>query len=391
MKGLYFLLIVSSCSSLCYPQEAATSDGVFNSYEAYLKTVRNLSLHSDFKDRIAEKSDVFTHSLSERWKIDFQGKRLWRTARARTENPKTGEGGRQGSGYNESLVTSSALDQISVVRDKAGVIGFSSYLNVPKDYWSRFVGLGYLCYPFGYLQDGVEYRYIPDIVRQGSRNILARPGLPASLVTLACETGEYKVTIRLDSSKGWMADEIEFKRTLPTKEGGRVDYSLYTVKHSRNHGGVWLPDLYDCKVSQSAGQQKLPGNVRMVDGKIVIMAGRAKLGTDVIEKPRATLIAEVSLSDMDLLPLHDSDFRLQTEIPNGTRVSMQDAPHLQFEWEGGRIVPVTAETLDALRRSRFLGGPRSRRFWLVGNVLIVFALLLYVLLRRWRKARVRTL
>ncbi len=39
-------------------RSAVTPEDAARSYEKYLKTVRNISFHSDFKDRIAEKSSV---------------------------------------------------------------------------------------------------------------------------------------------------------------------------------------------------------------------------------------------------------------------------------------------------------------------------------------------
>lgn len=118
-----------------------------------------------------------------------------------------------------------------------------------------------------------------------------------------------------------------------------------------------------------------------------LYTGDAEVGTDVIEKPKNTLIAEVTLSDIDLSPLRDSDFQLQTDIPNGTRVSMLDAHHLEFVWRDGKIVAVTDESLKALANSKFFGGPGSRRFWPVVLGTILFGIVLCLTIRRRWKVR----
>jgi len=389
MKALCPLLSVLCCytASLCYSQDTPTPEQAFNSYKAYLKSIGNLSFHSQSRDRIAEESDVLTNTLSQEWKIDLNGKRLWATTRRVIEDPKMESDKAQVTKYNELSVTSAAIREISVNADEATVIGLVSYLETPENYWKTQTGLGYLSLPFGYLKDGREYLYIPDMIESASKRVTSGNEEGSSLVVLTCETEDYEFSIRLDPAKGWMAERIEFTRETPTGESGRPDCCLYTVEDSSDHGGVWLPDLYHCKVSRPAGRHKLPKNVRMVDGIVEILAGDAEVGTDVIEKPKNTLIAEVTLSDIDLSPLRDSDFQLQTDIPNGTRVSMLDAHHLEFVWRDGKIVAVTDESLKALANSKFFGGPGSRRFWPVVLGTILFGIVLCLTIRRRWKVR----
>lgn len=389
MKVLCPLASVLCCctASLCHSEEAPNPEGVFSSYKTYLKSKGHVSFRSHFRDRAAEKSDDLTNALSQEWKIDFEGRRLWVTTRRVIEDPKTKSDKAQATQYGESSVNSIATCHISVDADKATVTGFMSYLQTPKDYWETETGLGYLSYPFGYLKDGPRYRFIPDMIEDASKSVSSKNEGRASLVVLTCKTGEYEFNIRLNHAKGWMAEQIEFTRIAPTGEGGRPDYCLYTVENSSDHGGVWLPGLYRCRVSQPAGPHKLPKGARVVDGVIEIVAGDAKVGKDSIETPKSTLIAEVALSDIDLSPLRESDLQLQTAIPDGTRVSMLDAGHLAFMWRGGKIVPVTAEALAALGNSRFFAGPGSRGFWVIINVVLIAVLSSCFLFRHWRRAR----
>lgn len=76
--------------------------------------------------------------------------------------------------------------------------------------------------------------------------------------------------------------------------------------------------------------------------------------------------------------LTSQDFSIDGKIPNGTPVSMQDAPQLQYVWLDGKIVPKTDEVALRIARGghKFMPGPDEPRFWLmgVGIALIVFAL-----------------
>ncbi|MGA2060671.1 MAG: hypothetical protein ABSG67_09345 [Thermoguttaceae bacterium] len=372
MKILYLWLMVIASVSLCYSQEAPNPEIALNSYEAYLKSIRNVSFSSLSKDRDAEKSDVFANILSEKLKIDFERKRMWRTTRSVIENPQTESDKVRATSLDETLITSRALLEISTLTDKtnadkATVSGFTGYLKIPADYWQKHLTLGCLSYPFGYIQDGRQYKYIPDMIRNGTKKVAFEKGDSTPLAVLACETEEYLFNIRLDPSKGWMPDRIEFTRKASSKADVRNDYCLYAVDHSSDHGGVWIADSYRCKVSSPAGRNKLPENIRMVNGAFILIdknTKEPKPGVDYIEYPKSTLIAEVRLSDIDLSPLHDSDFHIQTKIPNGTRVYMQDVIGPVFIWQNGKILPLGDDAVKAWRDSRFLGGPSSYRFWL---------------------------
>ena len=381
------VLLLSLCScSLCCSQEPVTAEHAFESYEEYLRSIRSISFRSGFQDRNAEKSDVFTNALSEDWRIDFEGRRMRRTTRAVIDNPVTESDKRRVSTYFEALLTPRVQYGISAHVDTKTAHAVTSYLEIPKDYWQTQTGFGYLSYPFGYLKDGREYRYIPDMIREASKRAVHEEGESSALVVLASETEEYELSIGLDPSKGWFAERIEFTRTTPAEDAARPEYCLYTVEHSSNHGGVWLPDLYHCRISRRAGKHKLSGGVRVVDGAFVVVTGDAEIGTDTVDKSKSTLIAEVTLSDIDLGPLSDSDFQLQTTIPNGTEVSMQDAHHLDFVWRDGEVVALAEESLEALRDSKNLGGPGSPRFWAVAVGVVFLAFVVYLVIRGGRKA-----
>jgi len=317
-------------------RDAITPEVAARSYENHLKTVQSVSFHSNVKDRDAEKSDLYTNGLSQNWWIDFKGRRLRRiTERLDPSTGKIVDGPR--AVLNETLLTPEKRYQISADPDTLTAKAFAGDLHATDDYWETNVGLSYLSYPFGYFQDGRQYRYIPDVFQNVS---VEEDG--SSLVVLLCKMKECELKIRLDRSKGWMANRIEYSRTGLSKAASRLEYFLYTVDHASKHDGIWIPDSFRCEISKRAGKVKLLGDLRVVDvvdGRPVIVRGGADIGVDFMEIEKSRLIAEVTLSEVSIAELDDSDFQLQTTVPDGLQVHMQDARQSEFRWHDGKVVP----------------------------------------------------
>ena len=314
-----------------------TPDVAVEHYENYLKTIQSVSLHSVFKDRDSEKSEVFTNSLSQDHWIDFKGKRLrFVVRRLDPDNGKVVVGPREK--VCEVLITPSKLYDIVADPDTFTAEGIVTYRTVLDEHRKQHWRLLYLSYPFGYFQDGKQERYIPKMFENMS---VEEDG--SSKVVLACKTKDYELNIRLDRSKGWMPDRIEYSRKKPGENPCRPNYFLYTVDHASNHNGVWFPDAFRCTVSNPGGKVKLAPHLRMVDGAIVIVrkassAGRPLPGVGFREYEKSTVIAEVAVSDIRIGRLTDSDFELKTTVPDGMTVHPQDDWQSTFKWRNGTVV-----------------------------------------------------
>jgi hypothetical protein len=74
----------------------------------------------------------------------------------------------------------------------------------------------------------------------------------------------------------------------------------------------------------------------------------------------------------------DQDFEIGRliKIPNGTPVSMNDAPQIEYVWMDGEIVPKTDEVALAIARGghKFIPGPQEPRFWLIALGIIMMLL-----------------
>jgi hypothetical protein len=103
---------------------------------------------------------------------------------------------------------------------------------------------------------------------------------------------------------------------------------------------------------------------------------------EVMMSPAYTTVWDVHLVDIDFDPKFTEDeFKVSQPIPNGTKVTMQDAPQLKFVWEDGKIVPaLDAKAVAAAREAKFRGGRGSGRLWMFGLGLV---LVLIVLVLTW--------
>lgn len=387
MKVVSSLLVVVVICLWSYAQERPTAESVFRSYESSLKSIRGITFDSRCMDREAGQRELFTNGLSQKWKIDFEGKRLWRTTQALNDNIQTESSDRRARVYHEKLLTPDAMHQLTARIDTNVAESFTSYLEVPDDYWATGIGWSYLAFPFGYLNDGREYRYIPDMIRNAPKEVTAAEGDGSPGVVLACRLDECEFRVVLNPSKGWMAERIEFARTPSPGDPGRAERLVYSVARSSSHDGVWLPELYQCEISKPSGKRNLPARVRVVDGALVVVPEGSEMGANSIEIPERTVVAEVALSSIDVGPLSASDFQIQTVVPDGLEVHMQDAQHLFFAWREGGIVPSTDEALRVLGRSRFVAGPGSPRSWAVIAAFLLVPVASYFAIRNWRTRR----
>jgi hypothetical protein len=332
-----FLSTVLFCATLARSAEQLTPDKVSEDFRMYLHSIHSVSFHSQFRDRQAEDRD-FTNTLSQDWKVDFDGKRLWRT----TNKPIAGVKPIPANGlaglYSEQLMTPARVIEVEVdpITQRAQIC--TSYLATPQDYWAYRTGFLYLAYPFGYLEIGPGYDHVTNLLANAS---LEDDG--KSLIVLSGKTPDYELRISLAPYKGWMPERMEYSRVAPTKDSDEITHSLYSVDKSSCVDGVWLPVSYHCKTEYAAGPHHLPPNLRVQMNRIIEVDSsdnKNGQGIAVINQPKRSLVAEVTLSDVNLNHVTDDDFCLQATVPNGLKVSMQDAQRGHFVWLDGKVYPL---------------------------------------------------
>ena len=287
--------------------------------------------------------------------------------------------------------------------DERGALGSDtsvviySFIDPPKDKGLDFIGsispapaIGIVA---GIWVPDILDSLTPDSVKISEQGDLIR-------ISGDSERFDLKVTFLIDPSMDYLVKQVDYTREFPKQhissnvslEGITLDdlppqivHSRYSLTSFQMTEGIWHPTevtenvVYPPYVSRSLTEHDKNGKplvLREEDGSIVIMPGSEATIRSTLEN----ISFNFRFSDSGV------PFRFSTEIPNGTSVIMQDAPHLAFAWIDGKIVPLTVEGLRALKGQKFLGGPTSPRFWmtLIGLLMIIVALShkVYTILQR---------
>jgi hypothetical protein len=101
-----------------------------------------------------------------------------------------------------------------------------------------------------------------------------------------------------------------------------------------------------------------------------------------------SLVNKVRVKDFELNPRFSaSDFALTRQVPNGTRVFMEDAPHIEHNWQdGGIVASVDPRMIEPTENLEFAMGPGSPRFWVIlANVVVISAVVFLTIRRRLRR------
>ncbi|MCA9259526.1 MAG: M56 family metallopeptidase [Planctomycetales bacterium] len=315
---------------LANSEESGTQQAL-NGYSTYLCSIRSASFTSIFKDQIKEESDTFTNSLAQDWSVDFERHLMWR----QTKKVSIGDSIVPANfAVSEQLKSPGRFYEVSQEPDSGNIVAMTGYLEVPKDYWTTKTGFLYMSAPFGFLDDK-PMKSIPALLIEPSVAIQGD-----SIVLTGGVVGEYEIKMQLSRSKGWMAERIDFVRTaIPGRP--QVVKSSYIVDESKEFDGIWFPIAYHCTIESSAGSEKLPSGVRIKNGVVTMQLDKdgKPSGSSFTNRPAATLIAEVTLQNVVLNKATDKDFNLRADVPNGTRVWLQDAINLDYMWLDGKAVP----------------------------------------------------
>ncbi|WP_460183843.1 hypothetical protein [Thermopirellula anaerolimosa] len=220
---------------------------------------------------------------------------------------------------------------------------------------------------FGYHPGNWFASYLPDVLRQCE--LTAKPDVLDGRDTFLLEAqgryGHYQLW--LDPSEGFLP-----RRMVLVKRGSDL-FGKEPVSASKGlHAVVITVD-----VRRIDRVKDIP-----VMAEFVIEREKSYDDRRVVDRSMCSLSNIRVLSN----PAQEDGFALSTKIPNGTPVQVQDALHLDFVWEDGRVVNVVDSRLvSRLEDSRFHPGGANSRFWLVAaNAGAIGLLLLVMALRRWR-------
>lgn len=358
------------------------SDDMFNSLNArsiylnYLEKIHSISFTAQIFDRNSKTSTNFTNVIMEKWKVSFDLEMAWKSSTNMIGDPLQPDKLTKAPSYSEMLLGKDKFYSISVNRNNESAENFAATLKPKTDYWNTKVGWGYIAPVFGYLHDGSRYLYIPDLIPEK-----AKLDISNNEPFLSAENEAYKLQIYFKSSdKKYIPHKIIYERK--TKKNEDVLKSMvYSVEETSEISNVLLPNLYTCQISTYDEKHKLPNNIRVIDGKITVVNPDSKEGVNTLDFPAVTLEAKVSLSNIDLNNLTDNDFQFQANIPNGLDVHMQDARHLKYIWQNGKVIPKT-DPLNKKDDLKFKNETSTRWFLIINAVAILIIILFFVVIKK---------
>lgn len=264
-------------------------------------------------------------------------------------------------------------------RKKGAIENLASKAKVSEEDWEQFACQSFYSIVLGYVPFEQGGGYLPDVLR--GMTATARPdsigAIPVAVLEGKSEGCE--LTLWLDPAIHYQARRIAFQRDPATVKAGAVERFAYEVQTFENVKGYPFPVAFEIRTTKAGGVLQSP----FVKSKLAVSAGASL--------PQRSLVTKVRVKDVDLNPDFTAlDFALKRQVPNGTRVFMEDAQHLAFVWEDGEIVPSTdPRMVQPLQDLGFTMDPGSTRFWFfLAQAVLLAALVPLVVF--WRLRRERT-
>ncbi len=297
---------------------------------------------------------------TEEWKIDFRRKMTWGTSERSSEYQAGGVDRKR----TEMLFTPEYQIQSTVHSESSTTESSTAYLNPSDNYWEERVVLSNASNAFGLTNLDGKLTDIHSLLTNATKEIAPRRD---NEVTLLCSTPKYRITLSLNKENRGIS---HFE--LVAKVGESKDTTVYEVAEWLNGVLPPTPRVFTYIQKIPKGRRKLPDGTRWIDGGIVITEG--KKGSAYMPIPEKTKTFTVTMNHLQYGDLDADSFELQAKRPDGSRVNMVDAHHLEFAWLNNQIVP-RVDAMAALNRRAFMPARRRRAVAFVCVSLVAVAFL----------------
>lgn len=205
--------------------------------------------------------------------------------------------------------------------------------------------------------------YIPQLLREYVTSAQKETIEGESLILLKGSKNGLNISAWVNPSKNHALYRIRYQIDEKSSPGGEMVFFDYLPKSFQQFDEHWLPTEYNfdygvltMNYDYDDKMNLVPGKITRGDAKYSVKLDNIKVNTTVPEKI----------------------FAIKTAIPNGTKVSMLDAPQIEYIWFDGKIEPKTDDLMLRVARGDhgFMPGVREPRFWLmtIGLLLIVIAI-----------------
>jgi hypothetical protein len=247
----------------------------------------------------------------------------------------------------------------------------SSRIKYPQTMWQNEIGQYHFFHFSGLLSDDIDtFIKIVDFV--SDKDTLWKVDVinGKDCFLLSGKAGRVDLKIWIDCEKHFI-----WQILLSRRENNSVSTQYlsrqYIVNNVQMIGDIIVPQSINVVEKYPSGQIQPPPEVR----EQVIRQIKEHGGTLVL--PKRTISTQIVFRDISLkAEISEDKLFSKMKIPNGTAVSMSDAPQIQYVWLDGKIVPKTDEVALAIARGdhKFIPGPQEPRFWFIALGLILMFL-----------------
>ena len=330
--GMFTLNIPASDGSL-------SEIDIIDAYIASTESYQRISYDLETTVNLLMGDGVSISKLQAKGNIDFPGKRS-KSSHIDIANDKGGT-------MFENLKTRDSFFFAEIENNE--IDSLQSKLHISESDWLDYLNFPLISILFGYVHLSEKSEYIPDLLKKGKMKILELPG-KQGIYELTSTTENTEFVLTYSMKPDFIFNGFRYKKTKDIKPLDTYEISFALLTDGSSDKPTQLIKLEKIKEGSKLGID-FPAKVASINAKIL------RLDT--------------------MVNFKDSDFSLSVLPQNGTPVSMQDAPQIQYIWMDGKIVPKTDELMLQIARGghKFMPGPKEPRFWFmsIGIILILIA------------------
>lgn len=347
-------------------KESSPVDGL----RQYLRDIREVGFTVRFNVAEDGVDSTKPQSGTQSWIVDREHLFFW----SYTEEPFSGQL------QNERLYRSDLFLSMAWSEGEQESGKVTSYVDMPKDFASTRLGADYFFPTLGIVLNGKEYTRIEDCL-QNDVAVSAEEGY----IRIA-EAGGGSAEIYVDPERGYMPTGILWRCEEASTDGGFAGFA-YKVNDAKSLDGVHFPVEYSMELELNPTVTELPPGARMVDG-VMTIDPNGEGARQTITSPKKSFSVKGKLSDTALGIAMPGMSDLVYSIDDGTKITMVDAPQLDFVWDSGAIKVMTNEGELSLTDHRFKRSSQGGYLaWAIVCAVIAGTGIFAWLIRRSRKVQ----
>ena len=337
----------------------------------YYSTLNSAEVGFKYEPRALPSSQAISFVVEQEMALDIEGRRAWIRSEQRRRNA-SGEIVGSASVYSEDSISPEKILLVSCDGKSRKARHLASFAKPPSDFFLKRKLL-YIGYAVGFLCiDGRSVRVL-DLLMDG--DIVY--GSHGSATRVTCQAPSHRLIVDIEVPDGAVR-RIEYRAE---RGQGELSY-VYEVK-SFSEGSVRFPSVFTCVESFPSESKTSEFKWEVRDGSEAVVHTPGVSHTEVIPARSDSTLCVVT--KFRHAPPDALNFSIRSEIPNGTLVGVQDAQHLSYVWENGKVVPAGTDLPIGLPRARIPETNSSRLFLLIfGNIVFAVLVGLALLFRRGR-------